>query len=300
MTYKVTLRQMECFLALAELRHFGRSADRVHMTQPAFSRQIQALETSLKMALVIRHSQKVELTAAGTAFLDACLKTTSALDKGIERARHAEQGHEGYVRVGYTDFAISGALAQFLGTFRKSHPGVVIEPIQGATVDLLEKVHEGAVDVAFVTGPIHEPKLVSEPFDTFAVLAVLGENHPLADSPRLLLKDLAAEDFIFGVPHLWRHYMHHINRLFAEANISPKITDTAFNSEGLFGLIAAGLGITLYPDCARNYYRRGVVMRDIDGIEAAVPVLAVWRDRPLPPALTRFHTALAEYTAEEG
>ena len=288
---------MESYVALAELRHFGRGAERMHMTQPAFSRQIQALESSLGMNLVIRHSQKVELTAAGEAFLDACLKVASTLDKGIERARNADRGYEGYVRVGYTDFAISGELPAFLGAFRRRYPRVVIEPFQGATVDLLQKVRDGGVDIAFVTGPIHEAQLVSHPFDAFSVLVVLWENHPLAARPQLSLHDLAAENFIFGVPHLWHHYLRHIDRLFADAKISPKISETAFNSEGLFGLIAAGLGITLYPDCARNYYRRGVTMRDLTGGDATIPVVAVWRDRPLPPALVRFHEALLEHPA---
>lgn len=295
MSLRITLRQMECYMALAELKHFGRGAERLNMTQPAFSRQIQALETSLAMDLVVRRSQALELTAAGEAFLDACLKAMSALDKGIERARNAHEGHEGYVRVGYIDFAISGSLAGFLGAFRKRYPGVVIEPSQGATVELLQKVRDGAVDVAFVTGPIEEPDLICQPFDAFAILVVLWENHPLAERTSLSLQELSDESFIFGVPHLWNHYLRHIERLFAQAQISLRISETAFNSEGLFGLVAAELGITLYPECARNYYRYGVTLRDLDDVDHTIPVVAVWRDRPLPPVLTRFHEALTEH-----
>ena len=294
-----TLRQIECFVALAETLHFGRAADKMHMTQPAFSRQIKSLEESLDIRLVDRDSQHVSLTPAGEAFLVGSGEALTALQNAVVRAKLFERGFAGSIRIGYTDFAISSMLPNVLCAFRQAFPEIVLEPSQGATRDLLRDLRERRLDVAFVTGPVVEEGLDAVPVSTNKLLAVLYESHPLAGKESLTLGDLADEDFVFGSPKLWRHFLRHVDRVFDAARIQPNIVETAFNSEGLFGLVAGKLGITLYPDCVLNYYRRGLVMRRVDGLDATVPTVAAWPADGQSKALGHFRAVLRDCLAVE-
>ena len=286
------LRQIQCFVALADMLHFGRAAERMHMTQPAFSRQIKHLEEGLGFRLVDRDSQKVKLTPAGEAFVQGSGEALTVLDNAVTRASLFDQGLAGTIRIGYTDFAISSALPQLLRGFKQAYPEVVLEPFQGSTRDLLTKLRERRLDIAFATGPIFEEGLASAQVTRNKLLVVLYESHPLAAKPAISLSDLAGEDFVFGNPALWQHFLRHIDRVFDQAQFQPHVAETAFNSEGLFGLVAGQFGITLYPDCVLNYHRLGLVFRPLSDLETAIPTDAVWRKDDPSQILWNFRRVL--------
>ena len=293
------LRQIQCFVALAEALHFGHAAEKMNMTQPALSRQIKSLEETLGLHLVERDSQSVSLTPAGEAFLRGSGEALTALQNAVVRARLFQGGFAGSIRIGYTDFAISAVLPEVLCAFKQAYPKIILEPFQGSTRDLLKDLRERRLDIAFVTGPVVEDGLQSVPVSTNKLLAVFYESHPLAHKPTIELRDLADEQFVFGSPKLWRHFLRHIDRIFDEAGIQPNIVETAFNSEGLFGLIAGKLGITLYPDCVLNYHRVGLVLRDVSDLDAAIPTIAVWRICDQSKSLSHFRDILSDCLASK-
>lgn len=290
-----TLRQIQCLVVLADSLHFGRGAERMHMTQPAFSRQIKALEESLGLHLVNRSKQRVNLTPAGTTFVEGCNDALTALRNAVARARLIEGGFAGRLAIGYTDFAISGRLPEFLCTFKHRYPDLILEPAQGSTHDLLGGLRDGRLDIVFVTGPVVEEGLEAVVISHHRILAVLYGSHPLAREKALTLSDLAEEPFVFGSRKHWQHFLRHIDWIFMSAGIQPKIVETAYNSEGLFGLIAGKLGITLYPDCVRNYHRTGLVLREFDDLNAVVPTVAVWRRDDASKALCHCRDLLLAY-----
>ena len=293
------LRQIQCFVALAEALHFGHAAEKMNMTQPALSRQIKSLEEALGLHLVERDSQSVSLTPAGEAFLRGSGEALTALQNAVVRARLFQGGFAGSIRIGYTDFAISSVLPDVLCAFKQAYPKVMLEPFQGATLDLLSDLREQRLDIVFVTGPVVEEGLESLAVSSNRLLAVFYESHPLAHKPTLTLGDLVDEDFVFGNPRLWRYFLRHIERIFDEAGVQPNIVETAFNSEGLFGLIAGKLGITLYPDCVLNYHRVGLVLREVSDLEAAIPTLAVWRTGDPARSLQHFRGVLGDCLASQ-
>jgi DNA-binding transcriptional LysR family regulator len=119
------LRHLRYFVAVGEEEHFGRAADRLHVVQPALTRQIRQLEEELGCALFERLKRGVRLTPAGESFLEESRGMLSELERIVDRTRLVAQGKVGRLRVGFSENAIySGELPSILRDFRASSPEV--------------------------------------------------------------------------------------------------------------------------------------------------------------------------------
>src|SRR6202007_41886 len=111
------LRQIRSFLAIAETLHFGRTAEFIHLSQPALSLQIRSLEEEVGVRLFERNRRKTALTAAGAAFRDDAATALSQLEQAIRRARLAANGKLGPLRIGFISTGGSEFLAAMVGEF---------------------------------------------------------------------------------------------------------------------------------------------------------------------------------------
>ena len=271
-----SLRQVRCFVALAETLHFGRAAEKIHITQPALSRQIKTLENGLGFAIVQRNNQGVELTAAGEVFLKGCKKAISALENAFVDADLLDQGFAGRLRIGYTEFAIIADLPHILSRFNSEFPKVIQDSVEGDTTSLLRQLQGKLIDIAFVTGPVVTTGLKTQLVENHRLIAVLYESHPLANKRSIKLADLLEEELVLGEPSAWHYFLQHIDDVFTSKNAKPNIVHRAFSGEGVLGMVSAKRGITLYPDCIQNFYRKGLVLREIDDLDTLIPTYAVW------------------------
>ena len=99
---------------------------------------------------------------------------------------------------------------------------------------------------------------------------------------------MANEDFITGTPAGWQHYNAHFLRICAAAGFTPKVVQHAFNTEGIFGLVACRMGITIQSEGVGNYLRKGLVIRPLQDCSATLPTLAAWNRRTVTPLKTKF------------
>ena len=118
------LRQIRSFLSIAETLHFGRTAELIHLSQPALSLQIRALEEEVGVRLFERNRRKTTLTAAGVAFRDDAAAALSQLDQAIRRARLAANGKLGLLRIGFISTAGSEIVPDIVRQFRELNPEV--------------------------------------------------------------------------------------------------------------------------------------------------------------------------------
>src|SRR5277367_5383174 len=118
------LRQIHSFLSIAETLHFGRSAELIHLSQPALSLQIRALEEEVGVRLFERNRRKTTLTAAGVAFRDDAARALSQLEQAIRSARLAARGKLGLLRIGFISTAGSEIVPDIVRQFRESNPEV--------------------------------------------------------------------------------------------------------------------------------------------------------------------------------
>ena len=190
------LRHLRYFAAVAEERHFGRAAERLRMAQPPLSRQIQALEKELGFSLLARSRRHVELTPAGTVFLEHTRRVFAELDRGVREARRASVGESGRITVGYLSSLAYSGLTRLLRAFRGRFPAVEVALREFSPAHQIEALKEGSIDVGFVRGPIADPTLAFEVVRRESLLVALPSDHTLAGRNRVHLSALATEPFV--------------------------------------------------------------------------------------------------------
>lgn len=288
------LRHIRYFAAVAEELHFRRAAERLNIAQPALSRSIKHLEAQLGVQLLERSNRRVRLTHAGTVFFAGCHDVLDTMEGVITRTNKATTGELGHLVVGYTDFAICGELPAILKDFHEQYPDISIEPEHGFTAGQLEKLKTEKLDFGFLTGPINHSDFASTAVQDDPFVAVLYDNHPLASEQAVDLSELAEEPFVLGNPSGWQHYNNHLFRICRRAGFVPEVAKYAFNSEGIFGLVACEMGITIHTTCAENILRKGLVLRPIKDLTETLPTIALWRKAEVTSTQKLFAEFLVE------
>lgn len=118
------LRQIRSFLSIAETLHFGRTAELIHLSQPALSLQMRALEEEVGVRLFERNRRKTTVTAAGSAFREDAVAAVSRLEQAVRRARLAADGKLGLLRIGFISTAGNEIVPTLVRQFRESNPEV--------------------------------------------------------------------------------------------------------------------------------------------------------------------------------
>jgi DNA-binding transcriptional LysR family regulator len=283
----MNLQQFRYFVALGEELHFRRAAERLNLSQPALTRSIQQLEHAVGLELVKRDNRNVSLTPAGEEYLKGLRSILSTFEGATDRARRVAQGEAGAVRISYTDIAVAGILPMVVRTFRAAHPNIAIEANHGCTQAQIDDLETGKLDVGFFTGPWSRDGYSTWVVQQDAFVAVLPAQHRLANTPVLRLRDLADEPFVLGEPRFWMHYHVHLNRICREAGFEPRVVQYASNNEGILGLVACGMGVSVQAESIRTYGRSNVVMRYFENETAEVPTIAAWRDEPMDAVTQR-------------
>src|SRR5215472_15518998 len=146
----VELRHLRYFVAVGEEEHCGRAAVRLHVVQPALTRQVRQLEEEIGCALFERLKRGVRLTEAGKSFLEEARRLLVDVGRSVDRTRLVAQGKVGRLRVGFSDTATySGELPSVLHTFRARWPEVRLELFPSSSVIAAEQLRRQEVDVAF-------------------------------------------------------------------------------------------------------------------------------------------------------
>lgn len=282
------LKYIRAFLTLAEELHFSRAAARQNLTQPAFSRRIRDLEKALGTPLVKRTTRHVALTDAGQAFLSQARQGIGYIERAVTLARQAAEGAVGELRVGYMSFAINGRLPAIVRSFRNENPDIHLDLVYMSTAEQRMALMEHKIDIGFLVGTVDNTHIRCTPFDHDTYVALLPKNHHLARKRKLTLYDLATQPFVFGDAAHWGALREPVFTMCHQLGFFPEIVQEASNSEGIFGLVAAGTGVSIYGGCARNIRRHGIVIRNLADVQQRVPMYAAWDSRSDSTVLVRF------------
>ncbi|WP_271273131.1 LysR family transcriptional regulator [Aliamphritea hakodatensis] len=270
------LRHIKYFKALAEELHFRRTAELLGVAQPALSRTIKHLENELEVQLFERNNRNVKLTEAGKIFLEGCIELINSIETTIENTRQVSRGKQGILRIGYTDFAIAGVLPEILTRFRDEYPGIVLQPNHSVTTRQLSMLETDQLDVGFITGQVCHPGFNSCEVQRESYVCLVYEAHPLAECGSISLQELADEDFILGPYKDWKYFYDYLTPLCHKAGFVPNIIQEAFNSAGILGLVACGMGITILTENTYYYANKGIVALELNNVTEQLVTSAIW------------------------
>lgn len=276
------------FIVVAEELHFRKAGERLFVSQPVLSRAIQQLEDKLGVTLLERSRRHVALTSAGKVFLKECRIAQQVMEHAERSAIKAHLGETGQLMVGYTDFAINGRLPSILAAFHEAWPGVSIDLVRCNSHDQLDDLANTRLDLGFLTGPISGESLQCCRIQKMPFVVVLPENHRLASLAEVPIQALSGESFVLGGVNQWRHTVPQIQALCLQAGFVPRITHEAPNSDSIFGLVAARMGVSLYPDCDLNYDRKGIAIRPLADSNAELTIELAWSSHSSNQAVPRF------------
>src|ERR1700712_4572747 len=175
-----SLARLSCFVAVAEELHFGRAAERLHMTQPPLSRQIQQLESELGVQLIDRTTRIVTLTPAGAGFLPDARRILQLAEGAAQTVKRIPAGDLGTVVVGFTAASAHVVLPLLLDAAREMLPDVKLDLREMVTSVQLEGLMRGELDLGMARPPVKRPGLVSRPLLHEPLIAALPQDHPLA------------------------------------------------------------------------------------------------------------------------
>jgi DNA-binding transcriptional LysR family regulator len=243
------LKLLRTFLSVVELRHFGHAAESLHMSQPALSKQISALEASLGAKLFERGRHGAELTGFGENFLPDAQSLVGDANEIFARAREAGGGKRGHLRIGIC-LSVLTIAPKIIADFRQRYPGVAITLSDLSSAEQTRRLLAGSLDVGFMRKPSVE---------NLSFFRVIDETLALALPPNLrrvrLPSDYAKLNEM-GFLTLRRErgpgFAGQVDAWCGEHGFAPNITQRADDVQSVLASVAAGVGVAFVPSGAQH------------------------------------------------
>jgi DNA-binding transcriptional LysR family regulator len=285
------LRHLRYFVGVGEEQHFGRAAERLHVAQPALSRQIQDLEKEIGFPLFDRLPRGVKLSAAGKLFLEDARRILGEVQEATRRAERVARGKAGTLRVGFVE-AISwhGVVPESFRRFREKQPDAELTPVPMLSVEQVEAVRSGRLDAGFMVRMGGLDKGLDQlPVAQHRVVLAAPKGHPLAKQTKLRVRDLSDAPFVWLSRRINpAAYDRLMEACFRGGLKSPRIVQEAYDHATMLSLVSCRLGVALVSDSTRWQCPRGVALLPIMDLNVPVPFSLIWRKDNLSPLLQKF------------
>lgn len=283
----IDLRDLEALLVLAETLHFGRAADRLHVSQPALSKRIRAMEAGIGGPLLVRGYRDVRLTEAGRLLAGRSRHLIAEASAALALTERAARGEAGLLRIGFGIAIIFGLLPEVVLRFRRAHPSVQIHLRDMSTPDQVDALVSGDIDVGFIRRRVDDDRLQTRHVLSERLVVAIGPHSRWSAGAGL--RSLAAEPFIVLARPRSASFYDHVLSVCAAAGFAPRIVQEADELFTLLSLVRAGLGVSLVPRSAALIRLPGVRFRELGVPEAAWDIALAWRrDSDGVPLVRRF------------
>src|ERR1700720_1981805 len=290
-------RQIEYFVAAAEELNFTHAAERLHVSQPPFSKQIHELEGELMIELFERQRKGVTLTPAGKSFLIDARQILEDCQASIRKAQKIRRGEIGELAIGYISALTHDFLGKALEVWRLTSPGIVVDCIEMDSVSQERALLEGRISVGILV-PSDRPvlELLHVRFlIKYPVSLALPKSHPHANKTEIPLVLLKEEPFI-GLNRMYPNYGDWLLKVCRRVGFKPRIVKEADGAASALAFVAAGFGVAVVSEPLQRIPAKDVVFRDLAPEDRAwVPVGAVWKpDALTAPVASRFIDVLTQ------
>lgn len=280
----MNLRQLRSFAMIVDAGGFARAAARLHVSQPALSRQIINLEHALSVPLFDREPHQVKLTAQGEEMLRHCRRVLAEVEALTERARSVKKGQSGLLRIGSTPQVIETLLSDFILAFRTQHPQIEVHLSEQGGVRLPTSLERGDVHLAIM--PAGDDRFRGPLLYPMHMLAAVPTGHRLSKRKLLEVSELDDEkvlklDASFA-SHQW------FEAACSVSHTSPRVILESASPQTIVSLARSGHGIAIVPSPIR-IDDKGIKIVPL--IHRAKPIgrwaMAAWNPRRYLPAFAQ-------------
>lgn len=292
---KVTIRQIESFLGVAEAGNFSRASRRLGIAQPALSQAVKDLEAELGVRLFDRTTRRVELTEAGREFWSSAGKALEDLQLAVGRTRDLAERRRGRIRVAAPPLLAAVVLPYAIAAFRARHPGITVELVDVGTEQIVEAVISGRADCGLGTFPPGEDGIERVTLMRDTLMLFCGYQSPFYSATTVRWRELGGHPLITLTRDSGIRLLVEVGFETVQLPMKPAYEVTHITTA--LALAEAGLGISVLPTyalvAARHHKVAGKLLVE-PGIAREV-VLIHASGRSVSPAVSAFSTVLRRY-----
>ncbi|XNQ39716.1 LysR family transcriptional regulator [Bacillus sp. 1P10SD] len=248
--FSLELRQLRLFIEVAKHKSITKAAENMHISQPALSKSIMALEDELGMTLIIRTNKTSDLTDAGKVVLEYAIRMTVLVDEMKTTLIDMTNLSRGQINIGLPPFIGSLFFPRVMAKFHHAFPNIELNITEYGGARVVKSVEEGEFELGVAVLPIDEQQFSVYPIVEEEMRLVVYKDHRLSDREEVELKELKDEEFIFY------HEEFALNQImrnhFIAAGFEPKILFKSSQWDLMTEMVAANLGITILPQSICN------------------------------------------------
>ncbi len=287
------LRHLWSFLAVAEARHFGRAAERLGISQPPLTQQIQILERSLGVRLFERSRRGATLTPQGLAILPAVQRFAEQMGRLEAVVRAAREGKSHFVTIGAITSTFYNVLPKILEALNTEYPHITASFIELHTAEAIQMLQTGVVDLAFARLAHGVDTIKVAPLVTDRLMVALPARHRLASAAEVDIAELNGESWIQVRRQLSPASFDAVITACAKGGFSPTIRHEVGSEASQIAFVSCGLGVALLPESQARQVAPNVLFRPLWQPVEIVTVALVWdEERISEPARTIVDIAL--------
>lgn len=271
------MRHLWLFLAVAEEQHFGRAAQRLGMSQPPLTEQIQTLEAALKVKLFDRNRRGAQLTPEGAAILPYVRKLVEQMEQLELAVREAAAGQIGLLTIGAISSAMLEVLPPLLEEFRQSHPGITVAVKEIDSADAVPMLRAGEIDVAFARlDQVDDEQIATTPLEEDRLAVALPKDHRLADATHVPLASLSQETFVMFAREVSPDYFDSLTAACRAHGFTPRVLHMVRSVASQVAFVGCGQGVALVPYSLRRLAPENVAVLPLEEILNVVTAAMAW------------------------
>ena len=292
------LRHLRYFVAVAEELNFRRAAERLHVVQPALSRQIKDLEYELRVRLLDRDTTGVRLTDAGRAYLDEARQILEQVNRANDLARAAAAGRRGHLTIGNVGPVTASFMPASLTRFRRQYPDVIVTLMEIEPAEQIAALDSSVIQVGFTVekNPVLPAYLRRTSVLRSAMRAIVGPGHRLAGARRVALAEFSREKLLCFAGGRSQTHANLLRDIFAAHGLKPGPMTIVAGFESLLAMIAGGQGVSLMPQhiSLSGAERIEIIPLKETSEDLVFELSAVWREGEVSPLARNFVRSLSE------
>ncbi|RUR45114.1 LysR family transcriptional regulator [Vreelandella populi] len=284
-------RQLEYFIAVVETGSISAASRKVHVAQPALTRQMRLLEEDVGTQLLDRHARGIRLTVAGRTLYSEAIRLIDDRSDIKARLLAMGRGQTGKLSLGVTVTHLwVPEVAKLMGGYRGRYPQVALDVFTLLSGPQLEKLNQGGLDAGIIYHDDHAPSgIKAHLLQRDHLILAVPANSYWAQSPPTRLLELAETEFVWGYRGISPVYYDRMVAHFSRLNFEPRVVQYGADNITILSMVAAGLGVSIVPAASRSHPMSGICFVELEDLTTCdMPLWLAWRAGNVSPVLDNF------------